>query len=112
MITCFLTSDIIRTRPVANIRVIYNAIEIFHKASWRLLEDAMKICNEQWAASPTTNAHHDAFLAHALAREVFFGQQGLFRERDYVGQLNRATCMSLIINFQDINYAIKVSQFK
>lgn len=37
-------------------------------------------------------------LLHALAREVFFGQQGLFRERDYVGQLNRATCMSLIIN--------------
>ncbi|RRR75348.1 MAG: hypothetical protein EI684_04835 [Candidatus Viridilinea halotolerans] len=37
-------------------------------------------------------------LLHALAREVFFGQQGLFRERDYEGQLNRATCMSLIIN--------------
>lgn len=37
-------------------------------------------------------------LLHALAREVFFGQQGLFRERDYAGQLNRATCMSLIIN--------------
>jgi TnpA family transposase len=37
-------------------------------------------------------------LLHALAREVFFGQQGLFRERDYLGQLNRATCMSLIIN--------------
>jgi TnpA family transposase len=37
-------------------------------------------------------------LLHALVREVFFGQQGLFRERDYLGQLNRATCMSLIIN--------------
>ena len=37
-------------------------------------------------------------LLHALAREVFFGQQGLFRERDYLSQLNRATCMSLIIN--------------
>jgi TnpA family transposase len=37
-------------------------------------------------------------LLHALARDVFFGQQGLFRERDYGGQLNRATCMSLIIN--------------
>lgn len=37
-------------------------------------------------------------LLHALAREVFFGQQGLFRERDYLGQLNRATCMSLLIN--------------
>ncbi len=35
---------------------------------------------------------------YALARDVFFGQQGLFRERDYAGQLNRATCMSLIIN--------------
>jgi TnpA family transposase len=37
-------------------------------------------------------------LLHALAREVFFGQHGLFRERDYDGQLNRATCMSVIIN--------------
>ncbi|MGH2545188.1 MAG: Tn3 family transposase [Ardenticatenaceae bacterium] len=37
-------------------------------------------------------------LLHALAREIFFGQQGLFRERDYLAQLNRATCMSLIIN--------------
>src|SRR5207244_8290931 len=37
-------------------------------------------------------------LLHALAREVFFGQQGLFREREYESQLNRATCMSLIIN--------------
>lgn len=37
-------------------------------------------------------------LLHALAREVFFGQRGMFRERDYLSQLNRATCMSLIIN--------------
>lgn len=37
-------------------------------------------------------------LLHALAREVFFGQQGIFRERDYVGQLNRAIYMSLMIN--------------
>jgi TnpA family transposase len=35
---------------------------------------------------------------HSLAREVFFGQQGLFRERDYEAQLNRATCLSLIVN--------------
>lgn len=35
---------------------------------------------------------------HSLAREVFFGQQGMFRERDYESQLNRATCLSLLIN--------------
>jgi TnpA family transposase len=35
---------------------------------------------------------------HALAREVFFGQQGLFRERDYEAQLNRATCLSVLLN--------------
>lgn len=35
---------------------------------------------------------------HSLARELFFGQQGLFRERDYEAQLNRATCLSLLIN--------------
>jgi hypothetical protein len=34
----------------------------------------------------------------ALTREVFFGQQGLFRERVYLSQLNRATCISLIID--------------
>ena len=37
-------------------------------------------------------------LLHALARELFFGQQGLFREHDLASQLNRATCMSLLIN--------------
>ena len=37
-------------------------------------------------------------LLHALAREVFFGQQGMFRERDYESQLNRATSLSLLIN--------------
>jgi TnpA family transposase len=35
---------------------------------------------------------------HSLAREIFFGQQGMFRERDYESQLNRATCLSLLIN--------------
>lgn len=29
-------------------------------------------------------------LLHSLAREVFFGQQWLFRERDYLSQRNRA----------------------
>jgi TnpA family transposase len=37
-------------------------------------------------------------LLHSLARDLFFGQQGLFRERDYEAQLNRATCLSLLIN--------------
>lgn len=35
---------------------------------------------------------------HSLARDLFFGQQGLFRERDYEALLNRATCLSLLIN--------------
>jgi TnpA family transposase len=35
---------------------------------------------------------------HGLARELFFGQQGMFGERDYEAQLNRATCLSLLIN--------------
>ena len=37
-------------------------------------------------------------LLHSLARDIFFGQQGLFRERDYEAQLNRATCLNLLIN--------------
>lgn len=37
-------------------------------------------------------------LLHSLARELFFGQHGLFREHDLESQLNRATCLSLIIN--------------
>jgi hypothetical protein len=37
-------------------------------------------------------------LLHSLARDLFFGQQGLFRERDYDARLNRATCLSLLIN--------------
>ncbi len=35
---------------------------------------------------------------HALARELFFGQQGIFRERAYEAQLNRATCLSVLMN--------------
>jgi hypothetical protein len=38
-------------------------------------------------------------LLHPLARDLFFSQQGLFRERAYnEAQLNRATCLSLLIN--------------
>jgi TnpA family transposase len=37
-------------------------------------------------------------LLYSLARELFFGQHGLFRERDYEAQLNRATCLSLLVN--------------
>ena len=35
---------------------------------------------------------------HAIGRDLFFGQQGIFRERAYEAQLNRATCLSLLIN--------------
>ncbi len=35
---------------------------------------------------------------HALARRIFFGQQGRFTQREYEAQLNRATALSLVIN--------------
>lgn len=35
---------------------------------------------------------------HALARALFFGQQGRFIQREYETQLNRATALSLLIN--------------
>jgi TnpA family transposase len=35
---------------------------------------------------------------HALARVLFFGQQGRFMQREYETQLNRATALSLLIN--------------
>lgn len=50
------------------------------------------------SSNPRNHTLNKGELAHALAREVFFGQQGLFRERDYLSQLNRATCMRLMIN--------------
>ena len=37
-------------------------------------------------------------LLHALARVLFFGQQGRFTQRDYEAQLHRATALSLLIN--------------
>jgi TnpA family transposase len=35
---------------------------------------------------------------HALGQDLFLGQQGIFRERAYEAHLNRATCLSLLIN--------------
>lgn len=35
---------------------------------------------------------------HSLAREVAYGQLGILTERDFAGQLNRATCLSLLLN--------------
>jgi len=35
---------------------------------------------------------------HSLAREVSYGQQGVLPDRDFAGQVNRATCLSLLIN--------------
>ncbi len=35
---------------------------------------------------------------HSLARDVAYGQLGALTERDFASQLNRATCLSLLIN--------------
>ncbi len=37
-------------------------------------------------------------LLHALAREVFFGQQGMFREPDIEAHIHRATSLSVLLN--------------
>ena len=53
---------------------------------------------KQYARLRIRSALNKGELLHSLARDLFFGQQGLFRERDYEAQLNRATCLSLHIN--------------
>ncbi|MBF0552661.1 MAG: Tn3 family transposase, partial [Deltaproteobacteria bacterium] len=35
---------------------------------------------------------------HTLARFLFFGEQGELRRQDYYQQMNRITCLSLLIN--------------
>ncbi|HEX6555853.1 MAG TPA: Tn3 family transposase [Ktedonobacteraceae bacterium] len=35
---------------------------------------------------------------HSLAREVAYGQRGMLTDRDFASQLNRATCLSLLLN--------------
>jgi TnpA family transposase len=35
---------------------------------------------------------------HKLAREIAYGQQGVFTDHDFASHLNRATCLSLLIN--------------
>lgn len=35
---------------------------------------------------------------HSLARDVAYGQLGMLTDRDFASQLNRATCLSLLIN--------------
>jgi TnpA family transposase len=35
---------------------------------------------------------------HSLGRDIAYGQQGVLTDRDFAGQLNRATCLSLLIN--------------
>ena len=35
---------------------------------------------------------------HSMARAICFGRQGKFPDRDYEGQLNRASALSLTIN--------------
>jgi hypothetical protein len=37
-------------------------------------------------------------VLHALAREVCYARQGIFRERDLESLLNKASCLSLVIN--------------
>ncbi len=35
---------------------------------------------------------------HSLARDVAYGQRGVLTDRDFASQLNRATCLSLLLN--------------
>ena len=35
---------------------------------------------------------------HSLARDVSYGQRGVLTDRDFASQLNRATCLSLLLN--------------
>ena len=35
---------------------------------------------------------------HCLARDVAYGQRGVLTDRDFASQLNRATCLSLLLN--------------
>jgi TnpA family transposase len=35
---------------------------------------------------------------HSLARDVAYGQLGMLTDRDFASQLNRATCLSLLLN--------------
>ena len=35
---------------------------------------------------------------HSLVRDVSYGQRGVLTDRDLASQLNRATCLSLLVN--------------